>query len=146
MKDWPDRESTSARPSPSSEFTLLEVLVVVAILVILAAVAGVYVFGYLEGARVDSASTQIGELERACINYTTKNHGIPPESLEVLVTPISGGQPLISGGANALLDPWGKPYQYDPTNVDQYGNPDPLVMTTDPQGNPVYSAKRKAGK
>jgi general secretion pathway protein G len=129
-------------PRNRAAFTLLEVLVVVAILVILAAVAGVYVFGYLEDAKVDTAKQTIGQLESACKSYITKNGGNPPQDLIELVAPTDGRQPLVDGGQNALIDPWGKPYQYDPTNMDQYNNPDPVVMTTNPQGVAIYSAKR----
>lgn len=140
------RVNRPALQATRAAFTLLEVLVVVAILVILAAVAGVYVFGYLEDAKMDTAGQQILQLENAAKNYMAKNGGTPPDSLMVLVAPVNGGLPLIEGGQNALIDPWNKPYQYDPSNVDQYGAPDPMVMTTGPQGQPILSPKRKAGK
>jgi general secretion pathway protein G len=133
-------------PRNRAAFTLLEVLVVVAILVILAAVAGVYVFGYLEDAKVDTAKQQIGQLESACKSYMVKNSGNVPQGLIELVQPTDGRQPLVEGGQNALMDPWGKEYQYDGNNVDAYNNPDPIVMTTNPNGQPIYSAKRSAGK
>lgn len=131
-------------PRNRAAFTLLEVLVVVAILVILAAVAGVYVFGYLEDARVDTARQTIGQLESACKNFAVKNGGIPPADLQELVAPTTGGNPLIDGGAGALMDPWGQMFQYDPNNVDVNGNPDPVVFTINPKtGAQIFSAKRQ---
>jgi general secretion pathway protein G len=127
-----------------SAFTLLEVLVVVAILVILAGGASIYMFRYLEDARADSARNNMGELEKACKNYIAKNGGIPPNSLQELVSPTDGNSPFIDGGMNALVDPWGKQYQFDGSHVDNYGSPDPLVFTTNPKtGQPIYSVKRK---
>jgi general secretion pathway protein G len=125
-------------------FTLLEVLVVVAILVILAAVAGVYVFGYLEDAKIDTARSQCALFETQCKAYMAKNGGNPPQSLMELVAPSDGRQPLIEGGPAALNDPWQQGGQYQlELRQDNYGNPDPVVYVTSPRtGQPIYSSKR----
>lgn len=94
----------------------------------------------------DAAVQQIMQLEGACKNYMAKNRGDPPQSLDALVAPFNGGSPLVEGGPNALIDPWNKPYQYDPTHVDQRGNLDQLVTTTNSNGEPLYSPKRRAGR
>ncbi len=127
-------------------FTLLEVLVVVAILVILAAVAGVYVFGYLEDAKIDTARTQCAMFESQCKNYMAKNGGVPPQSLMELVAPSDGKQPLVEGGVAALNDPWQQGGQYQmELSQDAYGNPDPIVFVVSPKtGQPIYSSKRAA--
>lgn len=126
-----------------SAFTLLEVLVVVAIIVILAGGAGVYVFGYLEDAKIDTARNNITMLEKQCLAYATKNGGIPPASLSELVAPTNGKSPLIDGGPNALLDPWGQQYQYDASNYNANGDPDPLVYTVTPRGVKLFSNARR---
>ncbi|QEL18797.1 type II secretion system protein GspG [Limnoglobus roseus] len=126
-----------------SAFTLLEVLVVVAIIVILAGGAGVYVFGYLEDAKVDTARNTITMLETQCKAYAAKNGGQLPGTLQELVAPTNGKSPLIDGGPNVLLDPWGNQYQYNPDNTNQYtGEPDPMVWTTSKKG-PIYSNARR---
>jgi general secretion pathway protein G len=140
--------SAPRRPAAQrrAAFTLLEVLVVVAILVILAAVAGVYVFGYLEDAKIDTARSQCALFETQCKAYMAKNGGIPPQSLMELVQPSDGRQPLIEGGMAALNDPWQQGGQYQmEIHQDQYGNPDPVVYVISPKtGQPIYSSKRQA--
>lgn len=112
-----------------SAFTLLEVLVVVAIIVILATVSTIYIFGYLDGANVDTAQQQMQVLEKACKSYMLKSNGVPPGSLQEIVVPQNGKNPLVDGGERALMDPWGQPYQYNRDAVDAYNNPDPRVTT-----------------
>lgn len=127
-------------------FTLLEVLVVVAILVILASVAGIAVFGYLEGAKEDTAKQQITALEGACTNYMVKNGGDPPATLQEIVAPTTpGALPLLDGGLSALKDPWGGMYQYEIVQDPITGSPSPFVYTTNPKtGQQVISPKRTA--
>lgn len=125
-----------------SAFTLLEVLVVVAIIVILAGGAGVYVFGYLEDAKIDTARNQITMLENACQSYYAKNQAFP-NTLYDLVQPTDGKSPLVDGGVGALRDPWGKEYQYNASNTNANGDQDPMVMTTSSKGIPLYGNKRR---
>lgn len=134
-----------ARNRRRSAFTLLEVLVVVAIIVILAAAAGVGMFKYLEGAKVDTAKAQMTNFENAAKAYALRNNEVPPASLNELVTPSDGSKPYIDGGANSLISPFGTPYQYDPSHVDSANSPDPLVWCTLSDGTQIYSAKHKNG-
>lgn len=103
-------------------------------------------YGEGKGNKEETAIQQIAQLEWACKAYMAKNGGTPPPSLDELVTPSGGKQPLLDGGSAALIDPWGKQFQYDPTHEDQDGHPDPVVMTTNAHGGPVYSRKRQAGR
>jgi general secretion pathway protein G len=123
-------------------FTLLEVLVVVAIIVILAGGASVYVFGYLEDAKINQARTTMKMLEDAATNYATMN-GNPPVSLMELVSPTSGGRPLINGGPAMLVDPWGNEYQYNPEARNGYGDPAPQVWTTT-NGQQLFSTNKRS--
>lgn len=93
-------------------FTLLEVLVVVAILVVLASVAGIYVFRYLEDAKADATVLKMQQLERACKNYATKNDGEFPPDLVSLIQPEDGTDPFIEGGESAIMSAWGTPIEY----------------------------------
>jgi general secretion pathway protein G len=86
-------------------FTLLEVLVVVAILLVLASVASIAVFRYLEEAKVDRAKLDMQALVTAYEGYQIKNGGVPPESVVELV-------PYLKQGQSALVDPWGNQYSY----------------------------------
>jgi general secretion pathway protein G len=93
-------------------FTLLEVLVVVAILVVLASVAGIYVFKYLEDAKADSTVLKMQQLERACKNYAAKNDGNWPTDLTELIRPTTSPDPYIEGGEAAILSTWNTPIMY----------------------------------
>jgi len=114
-----------------SAFTLLEILIVVAILVVLAGVSSIYVFRYLDDAKKDTAKAGAVTLAKACQAYEIRMGG-PPESLQQLLTPPDGGKPFIDG-PDALLDPWGKAYQYDASGQHHNGlKPD--VWTAAPDG------------
>jgi general secretion pathway protein G len=128
-------------------FTLLEVLVVVAILVILASVASIYVFGFLSDAKVDTAENQCAMFESQCKSYMAKNGGdlSADFTLMELVTPSNTNRmPLIEGGPAALNGPWpGSIYQVS-VQQDQNGAPDPVVSIQNPtNGLMIYSRKRK---
>lgn len=90
-------------------FTLLEVLVVVAILVILASVAGISVFRYMEDAKADATVLKMQALERACKNYAAKNDGTYPTDLSLLISPPDGADPFIEGGQSAIMSTWNTP-------------------------------------
>src|SRR5689334_23362148 len=74
------RQAQAAR---RAAFTLMEMLVVVAILVVLAGAAVPIYLNYLANARIDRAKTDVVALQTAVEAYTTQ-HGTPPASLEVL--------------------------------------------------------------
>jgi len=97
-----------------SAFTLLEVLIVVAILVVLASIAGIYVFRSYEDAKKDTARNQTHTIEKACKMFLLKVKR-PPTSAAELIVPVAiedgSGQmtgPFLEGGQGAITDPWGK--------------------------------------
>src|SRR5262245_47302608 len=93
-----------------SAFTLLEVLIVVAILVVLAGVSSIYVFRYLEEAKVDRCRADVQTIAKAAMAYQIK-HGTLPESILLLIQPPDGVLPYLEGGVDAIKDPWGQQYQ-----------------------------------
>src|SRR6516225_6984694 len=94
-------------------FTLMEVLVVVAILVVLAGVGGVYYTKYLNDAKISAARLQVKAISTAVGTYQIK-HGEWPANLSVLIEKESdGSQPYLE--PDALKTPWGTMYQYDPS-------------------------------
>jgi general secretion pathway protein G len=124
-------------------FTLLEVLVVVAILVILGSVAGISYFRYIEDAKVDTSKQSAKTIEQACRAYMIKNANTPPNDLNVLVD-VTNGRPYLEGGPSAINDAWGRPFQYNASNTNQAGDPDPVVFFTNPATNqPEYAVGRK---
>lgn len=98
-------------------FTLLELLVVLAILGLLAAIVAPQVLKFLGGARGQTAQVQVRNIASAIDLYQLDVGRLPTaqEGLQALVT-----QPATAPGwngpylprADALNDPWGNPYQY----------------------------------
>lgn len=124
-----------------SGFTLLEVLIVVAILVVLAGVASVYVFRYLDDAKVDRAKADVQTLTRAAQSYEIR-FGELPAQLSLLAAPPDSGKPFVE--TDALNDPWGKPYQYDPAGP-MNGGLKPDVWAVTPDGQKVGNWSVRAG-
>jgi general secretion pathway protein G len=113
-------------------FTLMEVMVVVAILVILASVASIGVFRYLEDAKLDKAKTDTRTIAEACGGYKLR-FGDYPTSLSQLVQPPDNGRPFLDSPDN-IMDPWGREYQYNPAGPNSGGNkPDVWTITPDNQ-------------
>jgi general secretion pathway protein G len=105
--------------SARTGFTLMEVLVVVAILVVLAGI-GVGVFAYLESSKENACKLQIKNLETAVNNYKLQ-HGSFPDSLQVLTVPNEGKPAFLK--RKDLNDPWNRPFQYDPSKLSPTGEP-----------------------
>jgi general secretion pathway protein G len=122
-----------ARAATRAAFTLLEVLIVVAILVVLAGVSSVYVFRYLDDAKMNAAKVGVKAIEKAAMGYETQ-YGQLPDSLQLLVQPPSGNKPYIEH--EALIDPWGNVYQYDPSGA-RNGGLKPDVWTTTKDGQTI---------
>ena len=120
------------RATRRAAFTLLEILVVVAIVVILAGVGVVATTSYLENAKKSKAQLGAKGLQTACETYYLNNGGTLPPQLADLLNPPTGG-PLLKNGQNDLLDPWGKAYQYEQKNHND-GTQYPYISTTAPDG------------
>lgn len=129
----PTRRHSAARRG----FTLLEVLVVVAIIVILASLATFATVSFLRGARIDEATIKAQKIQQAAMSFYTKSGGTYPPSLQVLaMASPEYGPPLLEGGASAITDPWGQPYQAD-LIVDSAGAERYVVFTTSPDGQQI---------
>lgn len=109
-------------------FTLIEVLLVLAILVILGSMVGVFIAGMQTGAYEDLAKNQINlfgqqlELYRLHVgSYPQSQQGLealiaaPPE----LANPAKWRGPYIQK-PQIPLDPWDHPYQYELLGAGQY--------------------------
>jgi general secretion pathway protein G len=107
------------RARPQNGFTLIEVMVVVAILAILAALIVPKVIGRPDEARIVAAKQDIATLMQALKLYRLDNNRYPTteQGLAALVTaPSSAPVPANwkPGGYLERLprDPWGNPYRY----------------------------------
>ena len=98
-------------------FTLIELMVVVVIIGVLAAVILPNVIGRDDDARVTVAKTDVNNIMQALKLYKLDNQGFPTseQGLQALSTrPTAGPAPANWKGYIEKLpnDPWGKPYQY----------------------------------
>ncbi len=101
-------------------FTLLELLVVVIILGLLAALVGPRLIGRVGRAKTEIAKSQIALLESALDQYRLDMGYYPSteEGLEALISPPSDEEKKRNWRGPYLkkkkipLDPWGRPYQY----------------------------------
>ncbi|MDB5947216.1 MAG: gspG [Ramlibacter sp.] len=101
----------------SAGFTLVELLVVLAILTLLAGLVGPRVLGQLGGAKSKTAAVQIADIEKAMELFKLDVGRFPTteEGLDALArkppTVSSGWSgPYLKG--SLPMDPWGKPYHY----------------------------------
>lgn len=95
--------------SRRAAFTLVEVLVVVAIVVILASIGTLATFKFLEDAKGDAARAKAEQLVTYGKAWSTRNDSEPIQSLDVLI-------PYADDGVNALRDPWNNPFQFEYVN------------------------------
>ena len=93
-------------------FTLVELLVVVAILGILGTIAIQNVTGHIAKTRITAAEAGVRSLQEACTSYFTQ-HKKFPTSLDQLV---EGDDPIVEGGEGALYDPWDNKYELEVKN------------------------------
>jgi general secretion pathway protein G len=107
----------TAHRDSEAGFTLLELLVVLGILALLAAIGYPQVLRYLGAARTETAKAQLSALATSLELYALDNGGFPTQQagLNALVQAPAGAKrwrgPYLKK-AEGLVDPWGVPYQY----------------------------------
>ena len=98
-------------------FTLMEMLIVVAIIVALAGVGGMYLIKALGQSKEKAAKLQAQQIADACTQYYTEM-GTMPTSLQQLLTPNNNLGPWLTESAK-LLDPWGNQYELNCYDYDR---------------------------
>ncbi len=93
----------------NSGFTLLELMIVVAIIAIMAGFAVTRFTGVLDNTRVTAVKSDFKTFEFALEAYYMK-HSRYPSTDEGLMNLVEDG--FIQKKSDALLDPWKNPYQY----------------------------------
>ena len=123
------------RQARQSGFTLIEVMVVVLILAILAAVVAPKILGRPDEARIIAAKTDIGSIETSMDLYRMDNFQYPSTSdgINALTTKPAGATDNWKKYLKSLpKDPWQRPYKY--TNPGTHGEID--IYSLGPDGVP----------
>lgn len=113
-------------------FTLMEILVVMAIIVVLAGLGSVAFMNELERSKEKSAAINSTTIKTAVMSYKT-NTGDWPGSLQELV-------PSYLEKAETLIDPWGQQFQFQVTEDEN--NRTCYVWTTTKAGKPLGNAPK----
>jgi len=129
----------TTRHANRKAFTLMEMLIVVAIIVILAGVGTVYLLPQLQKSKEGIAKTGAVSLSNAIKMYATDHDGSFPNDISALTQKDDRGGPYIK--PEGLLDPWNKQYQVDPSGQHNNGA-EPDVFTTSPDGKVIGNWKQ----
>ena len=133
-----DLRTTKARLKAEAGYTLTEMLVVIAIIGLIAAVLTPSLMGQLGRSRVKAAELQLDTVASAIEAFRADVGRYPSkdEGLSALVTAPADAEtwtgPYLRG-AKAIVDPWGKPILYQPADDEH----DYVVMS--------YGADGRAG-
>jgi general secretion pathway protein G len=117
--------------SKAAGYTLMEIMLVVAIIAVIAGGVIVKMTGALDVAKIQRTEQDINNLYSALKLYEARNYQMPDQSqgLEALVTmPTTGARPAnwTKLMDSVPVDPWNTPYQYrnpgkrDPSGVDVF--------------------------
>ena len=120
------QENRTTREVLRQRFTLIEILVVVAIIGMLGAVAVPAYMSHMKGARISTARELIKNVEEALSMYSLKHGGKYPDSLDALTQSNDDEDPLLKGD---YVDPWGNELKYE-----KRGKKSPLLTSAGEDG------------
>ncbi len=115
-------------------FTLVEILIVLALIGIVAGLAMSNLGEIFGGGKVKAAQTWVNSTGEAYVNSYFALVGDYPKSLNDLRNPPNGVPPFVKRAAD-LQDPWGKQYVYQYPGARNTGSFD--LSTTGPDGSVI---------
>jgi general secretion pathway protein G len=122
------------RKVPRPAFTLMEMMVVIAIIVMLAGLGAWSYMAYLERARDSKAKLDITHIGEAVEQYNY-DMGDYPENLQILTQPMEGKHAYLE--ARDIVDPWNQQYQYEPQNRNPNTGRPRISSTHQTGGQPI---------
>ena len=125
------RRNKSSRDLRTKGFTLVEILIVLALIGIVAGLAMSNLGEIFGGGKVKAAQTWVNSTGEAYVNSYLAMVGDYPKSLSDLQSPPNGVPPFVKR-ASDLKDPWGKDYVYQYPGSRNTGSFD--LSTTAPDG------------
>lgn len=105
-------EENAAKAAMRAGFTLIEILVAVAIIGILGTVATVSIPRILENSKIKAAKSAVDSIKNAVVTYNIEK-GKYPNDLKALIEAKGDEEPILEGGEGALEDPWGTEYKLE---------------------------------
>ncbi len=114
-------------------FTLVELLVVVAILGILATIAIQNIGGNIDDTNKTAAQASVRSIDDAVVTYKIKHKKLP-NSVRDLIDDSGDKEPILKGGEGAIQDPWGTEYKLEKKGAKYYivsAGPDTQFGTED---------------
>jgi len=118
-------------------FTLIEVLLVLVILVILGSLSVAMFTNTQTNANIKAAQSQIGLFKTPLDQYHLDMNRYPSRLEDLLQRPADAANPNqwkgpYLEGSSIPVDPWGNPYQYDPSGTRNPNRPD--IWSLGPDG------------
>jgi general secretion pathway protein G len=132
--------AANANRSRRAGFTLMEILIVLAILAVIIGLVLPNLLGAQKKANINAAKVQVEAVEKALGLYAVDHEGDFPGSLDALISS-PGNDPKWKGPylekGKTPLDPWTNPIQYQYPGAHQPGGdrPDVWSMGPDKQSN-----------
>jgi general secretion pathway protein G len=123
------RQDNQHRVIRRAAFTLMEVLVVVAIIVILASLGGFLLINQYNESKDEIVRARMKTIETAIDSYYINSKGYYPDNLGALLNTHLKSQ-------KDLLDPWDQPFQYQIDNNVPTGY---RLWTTNPRTGRVFT-------